>query len=91
MVEKLRAGDLNMVDQESSPLGRRRHINAIRSGQLKGNQVGRRWLASKQDVDAYLDSLRAKRRERKGEAPDSNSASPTKEQLAAELGLRLVR
>ncbi len=55
VVDKLRAGDMpGYVDQASSPLGRRRHISAIRQGKLPGLSVGRRYLARVTDVEAYV-------------------------------------
>ncbi len=43
------------VDQDSSPLGRRRHLKLVREGVLKGVREGRKVLARRRDVDAYLE------------------------------------
>lgn len=42
------------VDQAVSPLGRRRHLDLVRTGVLKGNKVGKRVLVRRADVEAYL-------------------------------------
>jgi len=53
------AGDGNppgrWYDQRSSPLGRRAHNEACRSGRLAARKVGRRWLARAEDVEAYIE------------------------------------
>ncbi len=89
VVDKLRAGDLaGYVDQSASPLGRRRHINAIRSGALPGLRVGRRYLARQADVEAFV------RRARRGPLPGCALAGAPHDpvaQLAADLGLRRAR
>jgi hypothetical protein len=59
VVAELRAGDApGMVDQVASPLGRRRHIAAVRrlvaTGQPGAAQVGRRYLLSRERLDAEL-------------------------------------
>jgi excisionase family DNA binding protein len=80
VADELRAGtEPNHVDQHASPLGPRRHVAAIRSGKLRGVQVGRRWLAKREDVDSFVAKLTAKKpRERTAE-----------EELAAELGIAI--
>lgn len=79
VVAELQAGSLpDHVDQHASPLGPRRHVAAIRSGKLRGVQVGRRWLAKREDVDAYVAMLVTKPKKRSAE-----------EALAAELGIEL--
>jgi len=49
-----------LFDQKTSPLGRKLHCRLIRSGQLPGYQAGRRLLAKKSDVLAYLEQHRVK-------------------------------
>jgi hypothetical protein len=45
------------VDQKTSPLGRRAHCRACRTGAVNGARlVGRRWLARRADVDAYIEA-----------------------------------
>lgn len=80
VVDKLRAGNLDQyVDQVGSPLGRRRHIDAIRSGALPGILVGRRYLALRKDVEALI----AKNTKRSAPKPQASGV----EQLEEELGL----
>lgn len=81
VVDELRAGQgADFYDQSSSPLGVRRHCAAIRAGKLPGTKVGRRWLAKRSDVERYMADLAAK-----------PTREPSREeQLAAELGLRVV-
>lgn len=62
VVAQLRAGDVpGMVDQSKSPLGRRRHIAAVRrlvaSGEPGAAQVGRRYLLSRERLDVELGAL----------------------------------
>jgi hypothetical protein len=81
VVEKLTADELTgFVDQSTSPLGRRRHIEAVRSGRLPGRRLGRRYIAKTSDVEAYIASTTA-RADRSNESVDDVDA------LAAELGL----
>ena len=82
VVDRLRSGDFaDYVDQASSPLGRRRHIVAIRTGALRGKQLGRRYLASRADVDAFMATDRAK-------APATHDLIA---QVENDLGLRRTR
>jgi hypothetical protein len=69
------------VDQAASPLGPRRHINAIKSGQLPGNRVGRRYLALAADVDLFI------KRSKRPRATDVEPADET-DVLAGELGFQ---
>lgn len=62
VVAELRAGDApGMVDQSASPLGRRRHIAAVRkrvnAGEPGAAIVGRRHLLSREAVEAELATL----------------------------------
>jgi excisionase family DNA binding protein len=80
VVAELQAGTTpDHVDQHASPLGPRRHVAAIRSGKLRGVQVGRRWLAKREDVDSFVATLTEKK-------PRKRSAE---EELAAELGIEI--
>ena len=81
VVERLREGSSGVVDQTTSPLGRRRHIAAIRSGKLIGRQVGRQYLAQRADVDAYI------RGTQRTHAVVEDHPDEV-DQLADELGLR---
>lgn len=42
------------VDQNTSPLGKRRHLALVRSGTLLGTKEGRKVLVRRSDIDAYL-------------------------------------
>lgn len=42
------------VDQNTSPLGRRRHLDLVRRGVLIGTKDRRRVLVRRSDIDAYL-------------------------------------
>jgi hypothetical protein len=82
VVDELVAGrNDEWIDQAASPLGSRRHCRLIREGAIPGMQAGRRWLARRDDVSAYIDA-QSKRKRRK---PENDVAD-----LAAELGLRVV-
>lgn len=54
VIARLTGGDEGWIDQHGSPLGARIHCRAIRRGELAGHRLGRRWLARRGDVDAYL-------------------------------------
>jgi hypothetical protein len=83
VVLELQAGTMpDHVDQHTSPLGSRRHIGAIRSGTLAGAQVGRRWLAKREDVETFIASIpKQKTTKAAGKSPE--------ELLAAELGIAI--
>lgn len=42
------------VDQASSPLGRRAHCRACSAGDIEAHKVGKKWLARRSAVDAYV-------------------------------------
>jgi hypothetical protein len=81
VVDKLRAGDLGMIDQVNSPLGRRRHIAFVRNG--GGIQIGRRYLATKEAIEAHCKVLTDQTRKRRTKRDDEVRA------LAKELGIEL--
>jgi excisionase family DNA binding protein len=81
VVDELTAGrTADYVDQASSPLPARTHCRLIREGAIPGMQAGRRWIAKRADVDAYIEA-RSRRKRAKTDDPS---------ELAAELGIRLV-
>lgn len=80
VVSMLSEGEEGWIDQHASPLGNRRHVKAIRTGKLPGRQLGRRWVARRADVDAYL-----------ADTPKPERAPKTADELAVELGLPLRR
>lgn len=58
VVAELRAGEVAMIDQSASPLGRRRHIAAVRArvstGATGAAIVGRRYLLAREAIEAEL-------------------------------------
>lgn len=66
VVRELRAGELDMIDQSASPLGRRRHLAAVRARVSAGAPgaaiVGRRYLLSREAVAQELEKVSDKRR-----------------------------
>lgn len=66
VVSELRAGELDMVDQAASPLGRRRHIAAVRSRVASGATgaaiIGRRYLLTREAIEAELMRVSGARR-----------------------------
>lgn len=79
VVLKLRINDFGMIDQLQSPLGRRRHIAFVRKG--GGVQVGRRYLARREDIQRHLDELA------KGQRSRPERTLSVAERLRLELGL----
>jgi excisionase family DNA binding protein len=63
------------IDQNSSPLGRRRHLELVRSGALAASRSGKRVLVRRSDLDAYLAE----------HATMSASVDPTTEDEAAAI------
>lgn len=45
-------------DQHNNPLGRRKYLQLVRRGTLKGHKVGRSVLVARDDVHAYIASQR---------------------------------
>ena len=79
VADKLRGGHLaGYVDQSDSPLGRRRHIEAVRSRALPGVKVGRRYLVRAEDLERFV-------AQRSDTAVRVTVKDPV-DQLAAELG-----
>ncbi len=78
-------------DQKSSPLGPRRHIQAIRSGELPGFARGRRWLARADDVREFARRLGERQvSRRQTEAGAATTGQSTVDELASELGFVAV-
>ena len=44
------------LDQHSSPLGKRKHLQLCRDGELKARAVGKLRLVRREDLDTYLDA-----------------------------------
>jgi hypothetical protein len=85
IADKLRGGQLSgYVDQANSPLGRRNHIKAVRTGALPGVRIGRRYLAIREDVERYIAQRQATL---EGSAPTVDAVDA----LATELGFKRPR
>lgn len=90
VVAKLRAGEVpGMIDQSASPAGRRRHIAAVRrrvaAGEGGAAIVGRRFLLSREALDAELAAL-AKRPRKAG--PKATTPVDELAELRSRYGLR---
>lgn len=48
------------IDQSSSPLGRRAHLQAVRDGKLTGRKVAGRVLVRRSEMDAFIESHRVR-------------------------------
>jgi len=46
---------VDVLDQNTSGLGRRHHCRAWREGKLRGRKVGRRILVTREDRDRYIE------------------------------------
>lgn len=83
------AGD--WLDQRTSPLGRRAHCRACASGAITdARRVGRRWLARRSDLDAYIAAhgrpAAAPREQAPAESsPANDTGAPTAAEIEAEL------
>jgi len=91
VVALLRTGETpGMVDQTASPLGRRRHINAVRKRVAEGAPgaaiVGRRFLLAREHVDAELAATSAKSKRKRAKV--AAAAEPS---LHERYGLRRVK
>lgn len=78
---EIHSGGTEWVDQHESPLGKRRHLEAVRRGDLKGRKEGRRVLVRRAEVDAYL--------ERNAVATKTDTEDA--DDVLREMGLRSVR
>jgi hypothetical protein len=81
---RIQRRDDGLVDQTTSPLGPRRHINAIKTGELPGKKLGRRYIASVRDVESFA------RRSESSPRIDHEAIDETDE-LARELGFHKAR
>ncbi len=52
----LPAPESGYVDQNTSPLGKRAHLQAVRDGRLPGRKVGKKVLVRLEDMNAYVAS-----------------------------------
>jgi hypothetical protein len=79
------------IDQHSSPLGKRAHLEAVRRGELKAVKFGRRVLVRRGEMESFLENRPSRRRARddgsgvgEGRSPDEVAAA-----VLASVGLRL--
>jgi excisionase family DNA binding protein len=79
------AGD--WVDQHTSPLGKRAHLEAVRRGDLRAAKHGRRVLVRRADLDSFLESHSVKRRR---PASEVDPKEPIDEQRAAEVAAEIL-
>jgi excisionase family DNA binding protein len=81
------------IDQHASPLGKRAHLEAVRRGDLRGTKHGRRVLVRRSELDAFLESHPARRRNSANEASDGvidqARATEVAAKILADMGLRL--
>ena len=74
-------------NQQTSPLRKRGHINAIKSGNIRGFRHGNTYFAKRTEVDAYIESKPV--RSSSPDAPAGNDlpgASATPASLLAGIG-----
>lgn len=83
------------VDQDHSPLGKRKHLDLVRAGRLEGIKPDRkRVLVRRTAIDAYIETHGVKRTVAAGPKPShGGSARKTKSvaQIRAEIGLVRTR
>lgn len=56
-LKQIEHGD-EWVDQAHSPIGRLAHLEAVRTGRVKGCKVGKRVLVRKADLDDFIEKHR---------------------------------
>jgi hypothetical protein len=79
------------VDQHTSPLGKRAHLEAVRSGKLRGVKHGRRILVRRAELNSFLESHSVKHRGVTDDSPEGIDRMKASEVAAAVLthvGLR---
>jgi hypothetical protein len=79
------------VDQHTSPLGKRAHLEAVRRGDLRGVKHGRRILVRRAELNSFLEDRSVKHhavRNGSGGAIDSARASEVAAALLTHVGLR---
>lgn len=58
------------LDQKQSPLGRRRHLELVRAGVLRGRKEGRKVLVRRADIERYLEGLPLNQKTTDGDEPE---------------------
>ncbi len=79
------------IDQTKSPLGRRRHLEAVRQGRLPGRRLGKQVLVRRADLNLYLEKQTVvDRRETSaaGASPSEGRAAEIAADLLTSVGLR---
>jgi hypothetical protein len=76
---EVHTGSTEWVDQYASPLGKRRHLEAVRRGDLNGSKDGRRVLVRRADVDEYI---------RRKAIVNASSDTDDVDQILVKVGLR---
>jgi len=61
------------VDQDSSPLKRKKYLELVRKGELKGKKVGRQVLVRRSELDAYLEAHAPTQKIEAAAGPDDRS------------------
>lgn len=74
-------GSTRWVDQNDSPLGKRRHLEAVRRGDLQAFKEGRRVLVREDDIDDYL----------RRKTVEPSYSGETVEDVLRDVGLRTSR
>jgi hypothetical protein len=93
VVRELRSGASDMIDQGASPLGARRHAAAARRRRANGEggaaHVGRRWLLTREAIQAELAKPAKMRGPRKPRPAAANDVDDLAD-LRARYGVRKV-
>jgi hypothetical protein len=79
------------VDQHGSPLGRRAHLKAVRSGELHGVKHGRRVLVRRAELNSFLENHSVNHRtvtDDSSRGIDRNRASEVAAAVLTHVGLR---
>lgn len=58
------------VDQRSSPIGKRKHLELVREGKLVARKIGTRVLVRRDDLNRYIEEHGARRIDRAPEEED---------------------
>lgn len=81
VAERLRpspAQAVEFIDQHTCGFDRRTYVRAARAGEFPASKVGRRWIAKRSDVSAWLEARRQ---------PATVSADPDVDDLRRRLNL----
>ncbi len=73
------------IDQEHSPLGKQKHIDKVRMGEIPGVRDGKQYLVRRSDLDAYLAKRKGDVRPLKTEASAAAEEAATRDARAARI------